>query len=267
MPEYLAPGVYVEEVNMTPTPIPGVPTKTLDPATAARLVAAIRPIMAEMQPAWTDHNDADPGMTLIQLFAWTTEALLYRSSPEFERRRSAVRRAVHDVTLAIGDCAKDDETLKRPRFFTGQLLDAATLQREQDYHRDKSRRHNLHLHGFGIVSGLEVRVDATSCSSGPRIVVEPGYAVDRCGYEVTIGRCVNFAPPPPGDAVFISVRQWDRPYAPSPVADSIVSGLLEEVCLIAVATTIASPGVALARLFCIDGNWTLDPTFAPPRVD
>lgn len=28
-------------------------------------------------PEWTDHNDSDPGMTLVQLFAWLTEMMLY----------------------------------------------------------------------------------------------------------------------------------------------------------------------------------------------
>ena len=27
---------------------------------------------------WTDHNVSDPGVTLIELFAWMTETMLYR---------------------------------------------------------------------------------------------------------------------------------------------------------------------------------------------
>src|SRR5467141_2250992 len=29
-------------------------------------------------PEWTDHNVADPGVMLIELFAWMTDLLLYR---------------------------------------------------------------------------------------------------------------------------------------------------------------------------------------------
>ena len=29
-------------------------------------------------PEWTDLNDSDPGITLVQLFAWLAEMLLYR---------------------------------------------------------------------------------------------------------------------------------------------------------------------------------------------
>ena len=37
---------------------------------------------------------------------------------------------------------------ERSRFFTGQVLTADDLQREQDYHRDKARLHNRFLHGW-----------------------------------------------------------------------------------------------------------------------
>ncbi len=33
-------------------------------------------------PDWTDHTDSDPGITLLQLFSWLTEALLYRHAAE-----------------------------------------------------------------------------------------------------------------------------------------------------------------------------------------
>src|SRR5690242_3368824 len=40
-------------------------------------------------PEWTNFNQSDPGVTLIQLFAFLTENLLYRSNqiPERNRRK------------------------------------------------------------------------------------------------------------------------------------------------------------------------------------
>ena len=32
----------------------------------------------EWQPVWTDVNDSDPGITLVQLFAWLSEMMLFR---------------------------------------------------------------------------------------------------------------------------------------------------------------------------------------------
>ena len=29
-------------------------------------------------PEWTDHNPSDPGITLVELFAWMTDIVLYR---------------------------------------------------------------------------------------------------------------------------------------------------------------------------------------------
>src|SRR5919201_6492120 len=38
-------------------------------------------------PRWTNYNDSDPGITLLQLFAFLTENVLYRSSLIPERAR------------------------------------------------------------------------------------------------------------------------------------------------------------------------------------
>ena len=36
-------------------------------------------------PEWTDFNDSDPGMTLVQLFAWLTEMMLHQMNQLPER--------------------------------------------------------------------------------------------------------------------------------------------------------------------------------------
>lgn len=73
-----------------------------------------------------------------------------------------------------------DSQLKRPRFFDGKLLTAADLKLEQEFHREKSQLHNRSLHGFGIVSGLKVIVDAG------KILVQPGLALDCEGNELVV---------------------------------------------------------------------------------
>ena len=74
----------------------------------------------------------------------------------------------------------DSQSLKRPRLFNGQLLSTADLKLEQDYLREKFKLHNRALHGFGIVSGLKVSVNAG------QIVVEPGLALDCAGNELIV---------------------------------------------------------------------------------
>ena len=82
----------------------------------------------------------------------------------------------------------ESESLKRLRFFSGQVLTAESFELEQKYFREKLKRHNRALHGFGIVSGLKVIVEAG------QIIVEPGLALDCQGNELLIGTAVVISP-------------------------------------------------------------------------
>jgi predicted phage baseplate assembly protein len=50
----------------------------LDDRTFDDLFQEARLRIARYTSAWTDFNDSDPGITLVQLFAWLTEMMLYR---------------------------------------------------------------------------------------------------------------------------------------------------------------------------------------------
>jgi baseplate J-like protein len=50
----------------------------LDDRTYAQIVSEAKTLIPRYAPEWTDHNESDPGITLMQLFAWMTEMLLYR---------------------------------------------------------------------------------------------------------------------------------------------------------------------------------------------
>lgn len=50
----------------------------LDDKTYADLVAEARSLIPTYAPEWTNHNPSDPGITLIELFAYLTETLIYR---------------------------------------------------------------------------------------------------------------------------------------------------------------------------------------------
>lgn len=53
-------------------------TPRLDDRSFADLVEEARRKIALYSPEWTDHNLSDPGITLIELFAWMTDIVLYR---------------------------------------------------------------------------------------------------------------------------------------------------------------------------------------------
>jgi predicted phage baseplate assembly protein len=49
------------------------------------LVAEARSLIPRFAPDWTDHNESDPGIALLQLHAWFTEQLIYRLNQVPER--------------------------------------------------------------------------------------------------------------------------------------------------------------------------------------
>ena len=97
--------------------------------------------------------------------------------------------------------------LKRPHFFPGKLLTSEDLELEQQYVREKLKRHNRSLHGFGIVSGLKVTIKSEE------IVIEPGLAIDCEGNEVIIDNEQSVLTPASFDkrTWFVNVRfvEWD----------------------------------------------------------
>ena len=61
----------------------------LDDRSYADLLAEARALIPALAPGWTDHNPADPGITLVELFAWLTEMLLYRLNQVTDENRLA----------------------------------------------------------------------------------------------------------------------------------------------------------------------------------
>ena len=55
-----------------------LPKPVLDNRNFDQLVAEGRALIPRQAPMWTDHNTSDPGITLVELFAWLTEMDLFR---------------------------------------------------------------------------------------------------------------------------------------------------------------------------------------------
>jgi predicted phage baseplate assembly protein len=62
-----------------------LPLPNLDTRRWSDLVDEGRALIPRYAPRWTDHNVHDPGVTLIELFAWCTEQLIYRANRIPER--------------------------------------------------------------------------------------------------------------------------------------------------------------------------------------
>lgn len=88
-------------------------------------------------------------------------------------------------------CDNSYETclLERPRYFPRQLITPADMTLEQRYFRDKFRRHNRLLHGWGVVCGALVCPVPTPDGKGMqawKVIVKPGYILGPYGDEILI---------------------------------------------------------------------------------
>ncbi len=265
MPEYLYPGVYVEETDPGVKPIPGV--STANAAALEPLAADFRRALREHFPEWTGSHESDPGVTLLEVFAFLAEGLLFRADG-IPRGRPAALRAAAALAALAGVPAPGHESVKRPLFFAGRLLDAAALAAEQDYQREKRRLHNRALLGYGVVSGLGVRVEPATDPDTARIVVKPGYAIDPHGEEVFLSRGATLCVPKHGETAFVTLRYWEHACRVAPSAECVSPEIpaVEEACVIGVGPSVIAAALPLARLLRSDRLWRVDPAFAPPRV-
>ena len=236
---------------------------------------------ARVDPAWTDVDAHDPGVTMLELLAYSLEALVYRSdrlSADAHALTRGVARRAAALAAAAGASGAGDAcgaALQRPRYFAGQLLGADDLSAEQDYVVARLGRLNRLLHGVGIVDGLQVTVEAGS--DAPQLVVEPGLAFDRWGREIFVDRCARVALPASGTALLVQLAYREQPCgsvpvpadAPAPGIDDVVTARPTRILETFGATLAAAAdegSVAIARVHRVRGRWRVDPAFEAPRV-
>ncbi len=82
------------------------------------------------------------------------------------------------------NCGHDPKAPWRNGYFQGKMLTKRDFRAEQRYFLELARRHNTHLHGWGIVCGLEV-LPHPVCPR-ERIIVTPGVAIDALGREIVV---------------------------------------------------------------------------------
>jgi len=63
----------------------GLPAPDLDDRRFQDIVDEAKRLIPRYCPEWTNHNLSDPGVALIELFAWMSEMILYRLNQVPER--------------------------------------------------------------------------------------------------------------------------------------------------------------------------------------
>jgi hypothetical protein len=216
--------------------------------------------VAVFTPDWTEHEDSDPGITLIQLFGFLTESLLFRADLSPEARTHL--RLVLDRLERAPDSTCQDGTLTRNSYFTGKQLTADDFEQEQSYHRSKHRRHNRLLHGVGIVSGLGVSVEPGSEGDDASVVVSPGVAIAPDGEELVVCERAILDVCAGKSLCYVTVALTERPENPTPSGEA---SRIQETAEVAVSEDAPAGHLAIARLLRDGDGWLVDAAFEPAR--
>ena len=232
------------------------------------LARMLREWAASHAPDWTDENDADPGITILALFAFLTERFGALGDPIPEpARHSAGRLARAALALAGKKEPAQDCGLARNNYYAGRLLGAQDFQLEQDYVRERLRRHNRSLHGAGIVDGLQVSVGPDS-AGGEQVVVQPGFALDPYGEEIEIRCEASAGLPGTGTQLFVMLSYAERLTHPMPAPgdEPAQFARVEETFALHVEESAGEHGIALARLIRAADGWKVDEALPAARV-
>ena len=93
-------------------------------------------------------------------------------------------------------CTTEPAEFVRVRYYFGQRLGVMDLNDQFLYHAGKLAFHNVRLHGFGVLCGLEVAKQKPPAGTASTVLrVSTGSAIDACGREIVVGvdQCVDVA--------------------------------------------------------------------------
>ena len=88
-----------------------LPVPNLDDRAFQDLVNETRSRIPLYCPEWTDHNLSDPGITLIELFSWMMELVIYRLNKVPDKNYVKFLELI-GIRLAPGSPASTDMTLR-----------------------------------------------------------------------------------------------------------------------------------------------------------
>jgi hypothetical protein len=216
--------------------------------------------VAAFAPDWTGYEGSDPGVTLMELFAFLGESLLYRADLQADTRSRL--REVLGLLERADDSGCRDATLSRNHFYFGKLLAVDDFEQEQSYNRAKHRRHNRLLHGVGIVRGLDVSLKPRTSGDDVVVVVAPGVAIAPDGEELVVCEAVT-RDVCQASVCHVTVTLVERSTNPTPDGEF---SRIEESADVAVSEDLPPGRLGIARLLRDCGELRFDPIFYPSRV-
>ena len=244
----------------------------MTPITDAALDALASDFAARLRedvPEWTDPTSDDPGVTLLEVFAFLTEQLVFRSNQLPDRGRRAIARTMAALGTLCSRGLEPIDGLTRVNYFSGQSLTAGDFQTEQDYFRAKHRRHNRMLLGAGIVTGLEVALDSSSSDDRPVVSIGAGCAIAPDGEELSLPApllCRLCATASSGFVTLRYVERLSEPIGTTTESEGRQASRIQEGAIIGFAESMFENAIALAKLERETGTWHVVASFRVPRA-
>lgn len=190
----------------------------LDDRTYDGLVEEARNAIPVDHPGWTDHNPSDPGIALIELFAWLTEMTLYRVNRIPERNYRTF------LTLLDG----------RPR-------DTATMSLDEDI---RATLQDLRERWRAVTADDYEYLVATQWPESPQAAAR--------GADESVVRRVRCTAPMPGQISLIVVPQsgvGDAPWlAPRPALLEALAEFFDDRRLLTTRLSVTGPNYVRVAL-------------------
>jgi hypothetical protein len=239
------------------------------------LARDLQRVIARVAPDWTDFGAHDPGITMLQLLAFTLADLQHRHSALSPHARLLARdvatRAVALAEALDGAGAECGSGLVRVNYFAGMVLGVDEFRTEQDYVRHRLNRRNQLVHGAGIVAGLQVKVAADGDAA--RVAIAPGLAFDPAGNEICIDVPCLLTLPAAGASLLVQLSYREQPCRtvatmnePVDPTGATAATRIVETFDATLASLPAANALALARVQRVRGRWRVDAKFKAPRV-
>jgi hypothetical protein len=98
----------------------------LDDLGYAQLVDEARALIPSLAPGWTDHNPTDPGIVLVEMFAWLVEMVLYRANRVTDQNYRVFLSLLNGTAPDLSDETPIDEAIRRTMVELRQPFRAVT---------------------------------------------------------------------------------------------------------------------------------------------
>jgi predicted phage baseplate assembly protein len=180
-------------------------TPSLDDRRFQDIVDEAKSRITRYCPEWTDHNVSDPGVALIELFAWMTDLLLYRVNQVPDRlyvkfleliglRLEPPRAARAPVTFYLSAARTEDITIK-------ESTEVATVRTETSQAIVFSTESELNIRTVSLTGVLTRRGAPAELDGG--FVSHDVAKLGAAGYRLQVFN----AQPTPGDALYLSLQR------------------------------------------------------------